>query len=96
MRPIDSFVIIGATTTSVLLYFTGFGLIVVRATARVACDLPIGKFVWDGYKKTKLQKQYEKDQRIINIWINFIENGHKKEKLLKKNKKLYVILLLKK
>ena len=45
LESIDAVVIIGATTTSVCLSVTGFGLLVVPISARIACALSLGKKV---------------------------------------------------
>ena len=65
---IDSIVVIGATSTSITLSVTGFGLIILPISAGIACGLSLGnkvlhKLIINKYNKYK--KQYERDQQTI-------------------------------
>ena len=65
LESVDSVVIIGATSTSITLSVTGFGLIILTKSAGIACTLSQGnkvlqKFIINKYNKYK--KQYERDQ----------------------------------
>ena len=65
---VDSIVIIAATSTSITLSVTGFGLIVLPISAGIACGLSLGnkilhKLILNKYNKYK--KQYERDQQTI-------------------------------
>ena len=68
LESVDSIVIIGATSTSITLSITGFGLIILPISAGIACGLSLGnkvlhKLIINKYNKYK--KQYEKDQNTI-------------------------------
>ena len=68
LESVDSFVIIGATSTSITLSITGIGLLVLPISAGIACALSLGnkilhKIIINKYNKYK--KQYEKDQNTI-------------------------------
>ena len=68
LESVDSIVIIGATSTSITLSITGFGLIVLPISASIACGLSLGnkilhKLIINKYNKYK--KQYERDQNTI-------------------------------
>ena len=68
LESVDSIVIIAATSTSITLSITGFGLIILPISAGVACTLSLGdkilpKLIINKYNKYK--KQYEKDQNTI-------------------------------
>ena len=65
LESVDSMVIIGATSTSITLSITGFGLIILPISAGIACALSLGnkvlhKLILNKYNKYK--KQYERDQ----------------------------------
>ena len=65
LESVDSIVIIGATSTSITLSVTGFGLIILPISAGIACTLSLGnkvlhKLIINKYNKYK--KQYERDQ----------------------------------
>ena len=65
---IDSIVIIGATSTSIILSVTGFGLIILPISAGIACTLSLGNRVLHKViinKDNKYKKQYERDQQTI-------------------------------
>ena len=67
----DSIVMIGATSTSITLSVTGFGLIILPISAGIACTLSFGnkllhKLIISKYNKYK--KQYERDQQTIKTF----------------------------
>ena len=65
---LDSIVIIGATSTSIILSVTGVGLIILPISAGIACTLSIGDKVLHKLiinKYNKYRKQYERDQETI-------------------------------
>ena len=64
----DSIVIIGTTSTSIILSITGVGLIILPISAGIACALSLGnkilhKIIINKYNKYK--KLYERDQNTI-------------------------------
>ena len=68
LESVDSIVIIGATSTSITLSITGFGLIILPIAAGIACTLSLGnkilhKLIINKYNKYK--KLYERDQNTI-------------------------------
>ena len=68
LQSVDSIAIIGATSTSITLSVTGFGLIILPISAGIACTLSLGnkilhKLIINKYNKYK--KQYERDQQTI-------------------------------
>ena len=68
LESIDSIVIIGASSTSITLSVTGFGLIILPISAGIACTLSLGnkilhKKIINKYNKYK--KLYERDQNTI-------------------------------
>ena len=68
LESVDSIVIIGATSTSITLSITGFGLNILAISAGIACTLSLGnkvlhKLIMNKYNKYK--KQYERDQLTI-------------------------------
>ena len=68
LESVDSIVIIAATSTSITLSITGFGLIILPISAGIACTLSLGnkilhKLIINKYNKYK--KQYERDQQTI-------------------------------
>ena len=68
LESVDSFVIIGATSTSITLSITGIGLIILPISAGIACGLSLGNKVLHKLiitKNNKYKKQYEKDQNTI-------------------------------
>ena len=60
LESVDSIVIIGATSTSITLLITGFGLIILPISAGIACTLSLGNKIlhnlilnnYNKYKKT--------------------------------------------
>ena len=68
LESVDSIVIIGATSTSITLSITGFGLIILPISAGNACVLSLGNKVLHKLiikKYTKYKKLYERDQLTI-------------------------------
>ena len=68
LESVDSIVIIGATSTSITLSVTGFGLVILPKSAAIACTLSLGnkvlqKLIINKYNKCK--KQYERDHNTI-------------------------------
>ena len=68
LESVDSIVIIGATSTSITLSNTIFGLNILPISAGIACTLSLGnkilhKLIINKYNKYK--KQYERDQQTI-------------------------------
>ena len=68
LESVDSIVIIGATSTSITLSVTGFGLVILHISAGIARGLSLGnkilhKLIINKYNKYK--KQYERDQQTI-------------------------------
>ena len=71
LESVDSIVIIGATSTSITLSITGFGLIVLPISAGIACTLSLAnkvlhKLIINKYNKFK--KLYERDQQKIKYF----------------------------
>ena len=71
LESVDSIVIIGATSTSIILSITGIGLIILPISAGIACTLSLGneilhKLIINKYNKYK--KQYERDQQTIKTF----------------------------
>ena len=68
LESVHSIVIIGASSTSLILSVTGFGLVILPISAGIACALSIGnkvlhKIIINKYNKYK--KQYDRDQQTI-------------------------------
>ena len=68
LESVDSIVIIAATSTSITLSITGFGLIILPISAGIACTLSLGnkllhEIIINKYNKHK--KLYERDQQTI-------------------------------
>ena len=85
---IKSVDIVGATTTSVTLSFTGVGLLVVPISAENASALSLGnklkhKIIIN--KKNKYQKQCQKDQQTIKSFDNFSRKSLQ-DNLIERNK----------
>ena len=80
LKSVDSFIIIGATLTSISLPITGIGLIILPISAGVECTLSLCNKVLDTliiniYNKNK--KQYEKTKKQLNPSINYTESLYK-------------------
>ena len=74
LESVDSIVIIGATSTSITLWITGIGLIILPISAGIACTLSLGnkvlhKIIINKYNKYK--KRFEKDQQTIKSFDKF-------------------------
>ena len=68
LESVDSFVIIGATSTSITLSITGFGLTILPISAGIACTLSLGNKILHKLiinKFNNYKKQYERDQQAI-------------------------------
>ena len=68
LESVDSIVIIGATSTSIILSIIGIGLIILPISAGIACTLSLGnkvlhKLILSKYNKYK--KQNKRDQQTI-------------------------------
>ena len=71
LESVDSIVIIRATSTSITLSVTGFGLIFLPISAGITCTLSLGnkilhKLIINKYNKHKIQ--YEKEQQTIEFF----------------------------
>ena len=80
LESVVSIVIIAATSTSITLSVTGVGLIILPISAGIACTLSLGNKVLHKLiinKYIKYKKQFERDQRILNLLINYTENHYK-------------------
>ena len=74
IKSIEIFVIIGATLISISLSTTGFGLVIVPASACKACDPSLGnKFLYERVLKeyNNFKKLYERDQQTIKSFDKF-------------------------
>ena len=76
LEPVGTIVIIGLTSTSVILSITGFVLIILPISAGIACALSLGnkifrKLIINKYNKYK--KQYDKDEQTIKSFLYFLE-----------------------
>ena len=68
LESVDSIVIIGATSTSITLSFTGIGLIILPKSAGIACTLSLGNKVLHKLiinKYIKYKKLYERNQQTF-------------------------------
>ena len=68
LESVDSIVIIRATSTSITLSVTGFGLIILPISAGIACTLSLGNKVLHKLiinKYIKYKKQNERDQNTL-------------------------------
>ena len=78
LESVDSIVIIEATSTSISLWVTGVGLIILPLSADIACGLSLGnkvlhKLIINKYNKNK--KQYERDQQTIKSFDKLYRNS---------------------
>ena len=74
LESVDSIVIIAATSTSITLSVTGFGLFILPISAGIACTLSLGNKVLHKLiinKYNKYRKQYERDQQTIKSFDKF-------------------------
>ena len=102
LESIDSIVIISATSTSITLSVTGFGLIILPISAGIACTLSLGnkvllKLIINKYNKYK--KIYERDRNTIKSFDKFYrkslqDNIIDKSLYIIDNMEIYVIFLL--
>ena len=68
MESVDSIVIIGATSASIISSITGIGLIILPISADIACTSSLGNKVLHKIiinKYNKYRKQYGRDQNTI-------------------------------
>ena len=73
LESVDSIVIIGATSTSITLSVTRFGMIILPISAGIACALSLGNKVLHKLivnKYNKYEKQYDRDQQTIKSFDN--------------------------
>ena len=66
VEPLDSIIIIGATSNSITLSITGVGLIILPMSAGIACTLSLGNKVLHKLminKYNKYKEQYKGDQQ---------------------------------
>ena len=80
LEPVDSIVIIGATSTSITLSITGIGLMVLPISTGIACFVSLGnkvlhKLIINKYNKSK--KRYEADQLTIKAFDKFYRKSFK-------------------
>ena len=68
LESLDSIVIIGATSTSIILSITGFGPINLPISAGIARTLSLSNKVLHKIKVNNYKKQYEKDQNTVNLF----------------------------
>ena len=93
---VDSFFLIGATSTSIFVSITGIGLIVLPLSAGIACTLSLSNKVTSKKiinKYNIYKKQNEKYQQL-NLLITCTENLHKIMYLIKVNKKVFALIFL--
>ena len=74
MESVDSIVIIGVTSTSIILSITGIGFIILAISASIAltlslCNKVLHKVIINKYNKHK--KQHDKDQQTIKTFDVF-------------------------
>ena len=78
LESVDSFVIIGATSTSITLSITGMGLIILPISAGIACTLSLGNKVLHKLninKYNKYKKLYERYQSTIKSFDKLYRNS---------------------
>ena len=78
LESVDSIVIIGATSTSITLSVTGFGLIILPISAGIACTLSLFnkvllKLIINKYNKC--EKLYERDLQAIKSFDKLYRNS---------------------
>ena len=71
LESLDSVIIIAATSNSITLSITGFGMVILPISAGIACGLSLGnkvlhKIIINSYNKYK--KLYERDQNTIKFF----------------------------
>ena len=80
LKSFDTFVIIATTSSSITLSLTRIGLVAIPISTATACASSIGnKVIFEIFinKNNKYKKRYEKDQKLLNVLINFTENLYK-------------------
>ena len=87
LESVDTFLFIGATSTSIILWIFGIGLIFLPISVGITCILSLGnkalhKLIINKCNKEK--KQYEKDQQTIKSFDNFHRKSSK-YKVIDKN-----------
>ena len=78
LESVDSIVIIGATSTSITLSITGFGLIILPISTGIACTLSLGNKVLHKliiHKYNKYKKHYQRDQQTIKSFDKLHRNS---------------------
>ena len=97
LKSFDTIVIIATTSGSITLSPTGFGLLVIPISRSIACRITISNEVIYEIllqKYNKYKKQYDKDNELLNLLINYIGDLYKTMWFLKMNMNLYVANLL--
>ena len=97
LESVDSIVVIGATSTSITLSITGFGLIILPISAGIACTRSLSnkvlhKIVINKYNKYK--KLYERGQQTIESFDKLYRKSLQDSVIVKTNMNLYVKFLL--
>ena len=80
LESVDSIVIIGATSTSITLSVTGFGLVILPISAGIAGGLSLGNKILHKLtinKYNKYKKQYERDQQTKKSFDNLYRKSRK-------------------
>ena len=85
LEPVDSIIIIAATSTSLTLSITGVGLFILPISAGIARTLSLGnkvvpKLIINKYKK-KCKKQYERDQNTNKHFDKLYRNSLQDNKI---------------
>ena len=97
LESLNSIVIVGATSNSITLSVTGFGLGFLRLSAGIACTLSLGNKVLHEIiinKYNKYKKQYERDQQTIKSFDELYTKSLQDNVIKKMIMKVYVIFLL--
>ena len=92
LESVDTFAIIGSTSTSMIVWITGTGLIILPILAGTACTLSLGnkvlhKLIINKYNKYK--KQSEKNQQTIKKFDKFDKKFYKIMKLINESENLW-------
>ena len=80
LESVDSIVIIAATSTSITLSITGFGMIILPISASIACGLSLGNKILHKViiTNTIKTKNYMKEiNKLLSLLINYTENHYK-------------------
>ena len=97
LESVDSFIIIGATSTSITLSITGVGLISLPISAGIACTLSLGNKVLHKlniHKYDKNEKQNERDQQTIKSFDKLYRKSLQDNAIDKNEYQIFVIFLL--